>query len=56
MKVRDIIESIEKAETNQAKDLNNSTFLSILQRSYIAIIPIINEIYKRIVKEEGAPA
>ena len=56
MKVRDIIESIEKAETNQAKDLNNSTFLSILQWSYIAIIPIINEIYKRIVKEEGAPA
>ena len=54
MKIRDIIESMERVEEGQNFDLSNSTFLSILQRSYIAIMPVIKEIYRRLVKEEGA--
>lgn len=54
MKVRDIIESMDKAD-DEPKDLGSSSFLSILQRSYVAIMPIIQEIYKRLIKEEGAP-
>ena len=54
MKVRDLIEIMDKADENISHDLNTSTYLSILQRSYIAIMPIIKEIYKRLVKEEGA--
>lgn len=34
-------------------DLNGSSFLSILQRSYISIQPIIQEVYKKLVREEG---
>lgn len=45
---------MDKADENISHDLNTSTYLSILQRSYIAIMPIIKEIYKRLVKEEGA--
>ena len=54
-KIKDLIEIMDKTEENANHDLNGSTYLSILQRSYIAIMPIIKEIYKWLVKEEGAP-
>ena len=53
MKVKDLIEIMDKTEENTNHDLSVSTYLSILQRSYVAIMPIIKLIYKCLVKEEG---
>ena len=52
MKVRDILESMDQKDSD--KDENQSfTFLSILQKNYISIQPVLKEIYKRLVREEN---
>ena len=55
MKVKDILETVESKE-NPKDDANSPSFLSILQRSYIAIQPILQEMHKRLVPEEGGPS
>ena len=44
-----------KNKDDDDQDITSSTFLSILQRNYVAIMPVMNEIYKRLVREEGEP-
>jgi len=52
MRVRDILETMDRSEIEK-DDVNSTSFLSILQRSYVAIQPIIKEIHNRWVPEEG---
>jgi hypothetical protein len=52
MKVRDILESIDKKEDDK-DDLNSHNLLSILQKSYVAIQPVVKELHRRLVREEG---
>ena len=46
MRVRDILETMDRSEIEK-DDVNSTSFLSILQRSYVAIQPIIKEIHNR---------
>lgn len=52
MKVRDILESMDQKESDK-DETQSFTFLSILQKNYISIQPVLKEVYKRLVREEN---
>ena len=52
MKVRDILETLEAKESTK-DEVVPASFLSILQRNYVSIQPVLIEINKRLVREEN---
>lgn len=38
---------------NDKEDVTSTTFLSILQRNYVSIQPVLKEVYRRLVREEN---